>query len=305
MPKSHSVLKVRNIKRVVFATLEKFDSGNLRYLHPPQIKQIAGRAGRFRVGGAEMGSSVPDNIGGSVTVIRKGDLRLLREGISTPNPELTHAMLWPPWKVFERFAQEFPEGTPLATMISQFAEIGRTSPHYRIVESGDQVTLAQAIEHIPNIDLESRYSITFAPIATRSEDQTFLFVRLAEVLSSARPVTIESPKVKIPLWVLDKKDYKMTSSKLSTLEVIHKLIMCYCWLSYLQFVQYFANSTSVRWPALYTHYELAQNWKRRTEQLIHEALKSMKTEVPKKKGSKQKKILEKEEVELFSHVDPV
>jgi ATP-dependent RNA helicase SUPV3L1/SUV3 len=300
------LLKVRNIKRVVFATLEKFDAGHLRYLHPPQIKQIAGRAGRFRVAGAETGSTVPDNIGGSVNALRRGDLRLLREGIAAPNPELTHAMLWPPWKIFERFVQEFPEGTPLATMISQFAEIGKTSPHYRIVESGDQVSLAQAIEQIPNIDLESRYSITFAPITTRSEDQTFLFVRLAEVLSIARPVTIETPKLKIPLWVLDKKDYKMTSSKLHTLEVIHKLIMCYCWLSYLQIIQQYTNNTSVRWPALYTHYDLAQKWKGRTEQLIHEALQSMKTEIPEKKGSKRKKVLEKKEVESFTqHVASV
>ena len=230
------MLNVRNIKRVVFATLEKFDDGHLRYLHPPQIKQIAGRAGRFRVAGAELDSGTPDNTGGSATAIRRGDLRLLKEGISTPNQELTHAMLWPPWKVFERFVQEFPEGTPLATMISQFAQLGKTSSHYRILESGDQVALAQAIEHLPNIDLESRYNITFAPINTRSEDQTFLFVRLAEVLSAAKPVTIESPSLKIPLWVLDKKDYKMTTSKLHTLEVIHKLIMCYCWLSYLSYI---------------------------------------------------------------------
>ena len=64
--------------------------------------------------------------------------------------------------------------------------------------------------------------------------------------------------------------------------------------------------TSVRWPALYTHYDLAQKWKTRTEELIHEALKSMKTEVPEKKGSKRKKILEKAEVESSSQdVAPV
>lgn len=214
--------------------LEKYDQGSLRYLYPPQIKQIAGRAGRFRIAGAEVEtvSTIPDNIGGSVTTVNKRDLPRLIAGISAENPMLTDAILWPPWKVFERFAQEFPDGTPLGTILSQFAEVGKTSPHYRLVESEAQVVLAQAIEHLRNIDLESRYSITFAPIGVRSQDQMDMFVRFAEVLSTATPVTIESPSLKFPLWVLDKKEYKMTSSKLHTLEVIHKLIMCYCWLSY-------------------------------------------------------------------------
>ena len=64
--------------------------------------------------------------------------------------------------------------------------------------------------------------------------------------------------------------------------------------------------TSVRWPALYTQYDLAHKWKARTEELIHEALKSMKNEIPEKKGSKRKKILEKAQVESFSQtVAPV
>jgi ATP-dependent RNA helicase SUPV3L1/SUV3 len=216
--------------------LEKYDEGSLRYLYPPQIKQIAGRAGRFRVAGPATDSTIPASIGGSVTTVNKKDLIRLKEGISTPNPVLTEAILWPPWKVFERFAQEFPDGTPLGTMLSQFAEVGKTSSHYRLVESESQVVLAQAIEHLRDIDLESRYNITFAPVGIRSQDQMDLFVRLAEVVANAKPVTIESHALKLPLWVLDKKDYKMTSSKLHTLEIIHKFIMCYCWLSCFLFI---------------------------------------------------------------------
>ena len=37
----------RNVKRIVFETVKKFDGKNYRYLTPSQIKQIAGRAGRF------------------------------------------------------------------------------------------------------------------------------------------------------------------------------------------------------------------------------------------------------------------
>ena len=37
----------RNIKRVVFHTLDKFDGMDYQCLSPSQTRQIAGRAGRF------------------------------------------------------------------------------------------------------------------------------------------------------------------------------------------------------------------------------------------------------------------
>jgi len=215
--------------------MQKFDSGQMRNLYAPQIKQIAGRAGRFRVAGV---AESLDDIGGTVTTMRSEDLPVLVDGLSTENSPLTHAMLWPPWRVFEKFSQEFPDGTPLATMVSQFADLGKTSHHYRIVESESQIILAQAIENIGGIDLESRYSITLAPIATRSQDEVDLFRRLSEVLAQAKPVTIDSHTLQIPLAYVDRVPDKLkvgngkwTPVKLHTLEMVHKLIMVYMWLS--------------------------------------------------------------------------
>ena len=37
-----------NVRRIVFAALSKFDGAAVRPLQPTEVKQIAGRAGRFR-----------------------------------------------------------------------------------------------------------------------------------------------------------------------------------------------------------------------------------------------------------------
>lgn len=37
----------RNIKRIVFTTVEKFNGKKFSFVSIPQLKQIAGRAGRF------------------------------------------------------------------------------------------------------------------------------------------------------------------------------------------------------------------------------------------------------------------
>src|SRR6202035_1629165 len=97
------------------------------------------------------------------------------------------------------------------------------------------------IEHLPNIDPESRYSITFAPINQRSEDQITRFVLFAEVMSEGKPVTVESPLLRLPLDILDKNYSKLNHTGLKELEILHKLITCYCWLSYGLYCRHYAK----------------------------------------------------------------
>jgi len=184
--------------------------------------------------------------------------------MATPNPPLTHAMLWPPWSIIERFTQLFPDNTPLAAILARFSDICKTSRHYRIDESDSQIVLAKAIENIPNIDLETRYAICFAPVSTRSKDMVDFFVRFAIAVSEARPVRIDSPSLGLPLDILNRTQPTISPTTLQTLEYLHKVIVCYCWLS-------------VRWPALFTDFSAAQEWKERAELLIHEGLQSLKT----------------------------
>lgn len=146
-------------------------------------------------------------------------------------------MLWPPFRVFERFTHNFQEGTPLTAMISRFMELSETSDHYRAIESDSQIALANLIDHIPDIDLESRYNISFAPVKYTSKEQSDAFVKFATAFSEGQPVTIESPALEIPLEYINKMARKieapcaMTAEKLRYLEQIHKIITCYCWLS--------------------------------------------------------------------------
>ena len=210
----------------------------MKELLPPQIKQIAGRAGRYRVASAATSdANFPDGVGGTVTALRRGHMALLHRSIAIPNAALKYAMLWPPFRVFERFTHNFPEGTPLTAMISRFMELSETSDHYRAIESDTQIAVANLIDHIPDIDLESRYNISFAPIKYTSKEQSDAFIKFAAAFSEGQPVTIESPSLEIPLEYINKVAKKIeapcaiTTERLRHLEQIHKIVTCYCWLS--------------------------------------------------------------------------
>jgi ATP-dependent RNA helicase SUPV3L1/SUV3 len=63
-----------NIKRIVFASLTKFDGYRRQSLTPSHAKQIAGRAGRF-------GSQYPE---GEVTTLHRKDLKTLHDLLNAP-----------------------------------------------------------------------------------------------------------------------------------------------------------------------------------------------------------------------------
>ena len=208
--------------------MEKVENAVLRRIYDPQIKQIAGRAGRYRVAGAPEG----DNPGGLVTTFSANDQKHLRAGIESPNPILEKAYLWPPFRIFEKFCQQFPAGATLATLLSHFAQLAHLTPHYDIVSSDAQIALAQVIEEETTIDFETRYNITFAPIKVQNNQEVVLFKRCAQLLARAKPITIENHFLDLPFHIVG-KEQKMTKGKLHSLEMLHKMIMNYCWLAYL------------------------------------------------------------------------
>ncbi|XP_016169302.1 DExH-box ATP-dependent RNA helicase DExH16, mitochondrial-like isoform X1 [Arachis ipaensis] len=67
-----------NISRIIFSTLKKFDDFEFWDLTVPEIKQSAGRAGRYR-----SNFSV-----GEVTCIDAEDLPLLHSSLNSPSPTL-------------------------------------------------------------------------------------------------------------------------------------------------------------------------------------------------------------------------
>lgn len=74
-----------NIRRIVFATMSKFDGDTKRALTPSEVKQIAGRAGRF----------ASDHPQGYVAVMEGEDVGALQAALLAPSCEITSASLLP------------------------------------------------------------------------------------------------------------------------------------------------------------------------------------------------------------------
>ena len=216
----------------------KYDGEANKVLEDRQVKQIAGRAGRYGVGTEQ--PNAPPAVG-TVATLKYSDMELLNSALKTPNEDLTHAFIWPPAAVFHRYAIEFPPNTPLSSIIAKFAEVSQTSNLYRTLASEVPIIIAQAIEEIKGLDLETRYHLTACPVSHRHEEEMTHFLTMVRLLGQNKPITVESHDLNLPLFLVDLKfgkkfenrDYALKTLRM--LEMLHKTLIIFSWLSYFLF----------------------------------------------------------------------
>ena len=84
------------IRRLIFSDVRKFDGRSRRKLSPAEIKQIAGRAGRFNV--------VAGNSAGEVTAMSADNLPTIRIALNSALPKIHKAGLFPSQEQLELIA---------------------------------------------------------------------------------------------------------------------------------------------------------------------------------------------------------
>lgn len=149
------------IRRIVFSSLRKFDGVAMRTLTPQEIRQIAGRAGRYGI-----------HEEGAVTALDSRDIGILRRAIEHRAPMPPPGPIWisPADEHLERLAAII--GT---NRISRLLDFFRTrvlagDPDLRIADLGEQIDVALALELIDGfltLPLAVRAVYSRAPVNVR------------------------------------------------------------------------------------------------------------------------------------------
>ncbi|XAR57268.1 RNA helicase [Bertholletia excelsa] len=203
-----------NIARIIFSTLKKFDGKEFRELTVPEIKQIAGRAGRY---GSQF--SV-----GEVTCLHAKDLSLLHSSLESPSPVLERAGLFPAYDLLCMYSRLHPK-IGFHQILEHFVENAKLSSNYFIIDCEERLKAAAVLDEFP-LRLNEKYQFCFSPVEMNDDilSQGFTqfagtyakkgIVRLREIFT---PGTIQVPK---------------TQNALKELESIHKVLDLYVWLSF-------------------------------------------------------------------------
>ncbi|XP_016554979.1 ATP-dependent RNA helicase SUV3, mitochondrial isoform X2 [Capsicum annuum] len=245
-----------NISRIIFSTLKKFDGVELRDLTVPEIKQIAGRAGRYK-------SKFPV---GEVTCLDADDLPLLHSSLDSPSPVLERAGLFPSFDLLYMYSRLHPTHG-LHEILEHFVDNAKLSEHYFIANCDELLKVAAVIDTLP-LSLHDKYLFCISPVDMdddiSSQGLTQFatnyskngLVQLREIFT---PGTLKVPK---------------SHTALKELESIHKVLDLYVWLSY-------------RLDESFPDRELASSQKAICSMLIEEFLGTVGWQKPRTKRSTQ------------------
>ena len=186
-----------NIKRIIFSTLKKFDGDSDRILNPTEIKQIAGRAGRFN-------SDFPI---GEVISFSKKENRIISNAINATVEQIPFAYIFPEYEQIELFTISFTNAVLNANtrsprnsanfyfsdILLEFSTSVILDNSYLLARITDLYFIAKYIDKIPLL-LIDRYQFCCAPIPysprgkTRIVDFFTRYVQKYSQLTSPTPI---------------------------------------------------------------------------------------------------------------------
>lgn len=178
------------IRRIVFSTLEKFDGRGRRPLSASEIRQIAGRAGRF--GFADSGK---------VAVLASNQVDTVRRALTQPLPPIVDLRPWlmPPVSAILKMADAY-RTQDLGRLLGIFsAHIMTEGSDCRAPDFQSMIQVSDAIAPA-GLPLETRWCYAAAPIDTKSDATIRLIAswakRHAKVEANACPrlPSIETPE---------------------------------------------------------------------------------------------------------------
>ncbi|WVQ72915.1 hypothetical protein IAR50_002477 [Cryptococcus sp. DSM 104548] len=245
------------IKRIIFEALSKFNGKEEVPLSLMQVKQIAGRAGRFKTG-ADKNIAAPDEApasGGYATTLKPDDLPVLREVLDWKLPSIARAKMDIPTSSLIELAGLLPASLTYGDLVKHFSVLAKLPPSTVVTDPFNKLAIADVIEpyrqflSITEIDLFS-----FAPLSSRDEKAKEVFRNLVDDYVTMGCVTVESIYSTTDLLstldeVLDVlktlpplsetvipglKRAKVPSliiNGLPKLESLHKSLVLYIWLS--------------------------------------------------------------------------
>lgn len=224
------------IRRVILESVTKFDGSQMRQLTFPEIKQIGGRAGRYRSAqNATTGSAVDEQEEkvGYVTTMDQADLKSIERAFTRNVEQIQTAYIQPPAGIVERFATYYPPDTPLSFLLMRIKASATVGQRYKLNVTGETLEIADIIQDLP-MHIIDRLTFCYLPVSLRAEGAVEILRALARVVSENKTGDLlDIPE--IPLEILDLKieNHKSNPTQyLYKLESLHVAINQYIWLSY-------------------------------------------------------------------------
>ncbi|HZH26056.1 MAG TPA: helicase-related protein [Azospirillaceae bacterium] len=169
------------VRRILFTALEKFDGNEVRPLATAEIKQIAGRAGRFgKVDVGEFG------------VVGRGTPQALKALLNRPDPRLgpsTPLKVRPTRGMLQRLARHI-GSEDLVLLLDCFATAKTAGSPYRVADLGPVRRLAAMLDERP-LDFADKLDLLFIPADMERDTDADLFRSVCRAILRDTPLALD------------------------------------------------------------------------------------------------------------------
>jgi ATP-dependent RNA helicase SUPV3L1/SUV3 len=221
------------IRRVILDAVNKYDGIRDRPLTYPEIKQIGGRAGRYRTAANPGGKGGKEANVGYVTTMESADLQNVQKAFKRNIHDLKAAYITPPAGIIERFASYYPPATPLSFILMRIRTAAVLGNQYKMTITADSLQIADLIQDLP-LSIYDRLTLCYLPVSLNTKASVETLRALAKIIAENGVGDLLSIK-EIPLEYLeiDMSDTKGHGQEyLAKMEALHVAINQYVWLSY-------------------------------------------------------------------------
>lgn len=218
------------IRRVVFSATSKFDGVAARELNATEVRQIAGRAGRFGI--------YPE---GYVNAMEQSELELIQHLLETSDQsELQKLPIAPGFSHMHDLSSQLHSGK-LAELLQYFSDrMGRPGALFSVAPLDTQIAIAALVDrYAPALPLAQKFSLSCAPVSLDKPPERDYFLHCVAAIAQKNPVSLPS-EIR---WLAGD-----TPKHLEDAEQLSQNLSLYAWLSF-KFPRIFIDRDSL--PALH------------------------------------------------------
>jgi ATP-dependent RNA helicase SUPV3L1/SUV3 len=270
------------IDRVLFSTHKKFDGHQNTKIEPPQVKQIAGRAGRFKIAPTK-GLPIPEGgetdsspSVGYVSAFDDKTLRYVKQCLDQPTQMLDKAYLWPSDEIWSNYMSEFPKDVSFSTIIRAFELEVQSSKIFKVSSAEERLKLVDVFEKFKELLIGDRLRMSTAPLNLKMEGSYEVLKEFSQAVANSQtklPIHFASLEFERILSRDITGVQAVDSGLLGELETLHKFLLVWLWMNN-------------RYPTLFVDRESATDLKNLIEEKIETILESKEEELSVKRKGK-------------------
>lgn len=219
--------------------------GGLQRLNISQVKQIGGRAGRYRTAAqaakvdadkviepedrSKVARPSDQNVG-YVTCLEDQDLPYIQGALEAQPEPITAAGLLPPDYMIENFNNHFPTDTPFSYVLDRLYSLASTSSCFFMCSVQDMKPVSELLDEVEGLRAADKIVFLNAPLKAKDKAMVSVIKSFATCVAQHKSGAL----LDIPEINLEILDLPVSGNKeyLRSLELIHSSLTLYLWLSF-------------------------------------------------------------------------